>query len=291
MGVSSGSLPVPEVFLDVASKALRGMQLQASLCIVGVHLVKVSFLIFFYRLGSYIRNYLDLWCSATFVTLASLAVCMGLVDYKRLLGHAAVMIFQRAQKDSIDWEWLQIGIYCAIDVFSDLCSTSSTTTPSNTALAPLTGIPVLVLPISILWTVRLNLQKKLLLGFIFSLTLFTVSVTIVRAASRTSTMPCFFPQTLSDTPKQRNTACAPSKATKPQTTAGCGFGRKWSLRPISPSQPTANPNAHSPLIKPNAAYIVACLVSFQCPSSTTSALPSAAVSRPPLRPTHPEAPH
>jgi hypothetical protein len=45
--------------------------------------------------------------------------------------------------------------------------------------------PVLCLPIVILWKVRLNLRKKLILAGIFSLTLFTVAVTIIRGTIHT----------------------------------------------------------------------------------------------------------
>ncbi|KAH6615964.1 hypothetical protein B0J18DRAFT_293457 [Chaetomium sp. MPI-SDFR-AT-0129] len=158
--VSNQIIPMPETFIDDVPKALHGIFIQGILSITGVHLVKLSFLLFFYRLGSAITQYRIFWRCVAFVTLASYAISIALIEYKCMLSDLQVIFFECTANGETARQWTYMVAYCTIDAASDVL--------------------IVCLPIAILWQVRLSMRKKLILTGIFSLTLFTVAVTIIR---------------------------------------------------------------------------------------------------------------
>ncbi|KAH6847735.1 hypothetical protein B0I37DRAFT_150748 [Chaetomium sp. MPI-CAGE-AT-0009] len=158
--VSNGSIPMPSTFLEDVPKALHGIFIQGILSITGVHAVKLSFLLFFHRLGRQIPKYILFWWFVAFVTLASYGISIALIEYKCMLSSLEVIFFECTANGETARQWTYMVAYCTIDAASDLL--------------------ILCLPIVILWKVRLTMRKKLILGAIFSLTLITVAVTIIR---------------------------------------------------------------------------------------------------------------
>ncbi|KAK4247234.1 hypothetical protein C7999DRAFT_14670 [Corynascus novoguineensis] len=158
--VSNRSIPMPPTFLDDVPKALHGIFIQGILSITGVHAVKLSFLLFFRRLGRQMPKYMIFWWFVAFVTLASYAVSIALVEYKCMLSSLDVVFFECTANGETARQWTYMIAYCTIDAASDVL--------------------ILFLPVVILWQVRLTIRKKLVLGAIFSLTLVTVAVTIIR---------------------------------------------------------------------------------------------------------------
>ncbi|KAH6623180.1 hypothetical protein F5144DRAFT_495471 [Chaetomium tenue] len=163
--VSNGAIPIPATFVDDVPKALHGIFIQGILSITGVHAVKLSFLLFFHRLGRQIPKYIMFWWFVAFVTLASYAISIALIEYKCMLSSLDVIFFQCTANGETARQWAYMIAYCTIDAASDLL--------------------ILCLPIVILWKVRLTMRKKLILGAIFSLTLLTVAVTIIRGTIHT----------------------------------------------------------------------------------------------------------
>ncbi|KAK0736792.1 hypothetical protein B0T21DRAFT_289165 [Apiosordaria backusii] len=158
--VGNGLIPMPPTFMEDVPKALLGVFAQGLLGSIGVYAVKLSFLLFFYRLGNQITSYLVFWWCVALVTLASFGVTMGLLEYKCMLSGLEVIFFECTSKTDIAREWRNMIIYCTLDAFSDVL--------------------ILCLPIALLWNIRLTMRKRLLLSAVFSLTLFTVAVTIIR---------------------------------------------------------------------------------------------------------------
>ncbi|KAL2192380.1 hypothetical protein P885DRAFT_47832 [Corynascus similis CBS 632.67] len=160
--VSNRSIPMPPTFLDDVPKALHGIFIQGILSITGVHAVKLSFLLFFRRLGRQMPKYMVFWWFVAFVTLASYAVSIALVEYKCMLSSLDVIFFECTANGETARQWTYMIAYCTIDAASDVL--------------------ILFLPVVILWQVRLTIRKKLVLAAIFSLTLVTVAVTIIRGS-------------------------------------------------------------------------------------------------------------
>lgn len=131
--VANGLIPVPSTFLEDIPLGLHGMFIQGVLSITGIHAVKLSFLIFFYRLGHRITEYLILRCIVAFVALASYGISMGLLEYKCVLSSLDVVFSQCTTKVEIERQWRYMITYCTVDAVSDIFSTKQ---PSNLPLNP-----------------------------------------------------------------------------------------------------------------------------------------------------------
>ncbi|KAL2266741.1 hypothetical protein VTJ83DRAFT_6093 [Remersonia thermophila] len=159
-------VPMPKTFLDRdLYMALHGILVQGILGYTGVHAVKLSFLLFFRRLGGGLLEYTIFWWVVAVVTLASYVVCMATIDYPCMTGSLEVLFLRCTDPERSVVQWHAMIAYCTVDVVSDIL--------------------ILGLPIVVLWRVRVTLRKKLLLGAIFSLTLLTVAVTIIRGTIHT----------------------------------------------------------------------------------------------------------
>ncbi len=184
--VSNGVIPVPPTFMENMRMGLYGMYIQGVLSITGIHAVKLSFLIFFLRLGRHVTEHFVLWCIAAFVSLASFAISIGLLESKCTLSSLEIVITQCTTKAAVDRQRTYMVAYCTIDAVSDILSMShSFHSDTRSITSQDANKPVLCVPIAILWRVRLSLRKKLVLTAIFSLTLFTVAVTIIRGTIQT----------------------------------------------------------------------------------------------------------
>ena len=122
--VSNGVIPVPSTFMDNMRMGLHGMYIQGVLSITGIHAVKLSFLIFFFRLGRHVTEHLVLWCIASFVSLASFAISLGLLESKCTLSSLEVVILECTTKAAVDRQRSYTIAYCTIDAVSDILSMS-----------------------------------------------------------------------------------------------------------------------------------------------------------------------
>ena len=120
--VSNGLALPPPTFLDDVTTALHGMFIQGVLTITGIHAVKLSFLIFFYRLGGQITEYLVLWGVAAFVSFASYAISMGLLESRCTLSPLDVVFSECTTQAAVDRQWRYMIAYCTIDAVSDFLS-------------------------------------------------------------------------------------------------------------------------------------------------------------------------
>lgn len=120
--VSNAVIPIPPTFIDDVPKALHGIFIQGILSITGVHAVKLSFLLFFHRLGRQIPKYIMFWWFVAFVTLASYAISIALIEYKCMLSSLDVIFFQCTANGETTRQWAYMIAYCTIDAASDLLS-------------------------------------------------------------------------------------------------------------------------------------------------------------------------
>ena len=120
--VSNGRIAIPPTFLDDMPKALHSMVIHGVLSITGVHAVKLSFLLFFYRLGRKIPNYIIFWWFVTFVVVASYAISIALIEYRCMLSPLRILLTECVIPGEVSRQWTRLTVYCTIDAASDVLS-------------------------------------------------------------------------------------------------------------------------------------------------------------------------
>ncbi|KAI5861436.1 hypothetical protein GGS23DRAFT_576801 [Durotheca rogersii] len=126
-------------------------------------LIKFAFLFFFWRLGSDINYFRHVWWPVAFLSLASYLGSVGDVNYKCLLGPEETIMGQCTTLEEIDWTDMTLKVNCALDVLTDFL--------------------IMLLPAILLWNVRIRWTKKLAILCLFSLSIVTITIAIVRVAS------------------------------------------------------------------------------------------------------------
>ncbi|KAI1484555.1 hypothetical protein F5X96DRAFT_683510 [Biscogniauxia mediterranea] len=161
MDVINGDTPGPN-FLDESKKGLLGFAVQSVFCYCGLWLIKFSFLLFFYRLGHRVTKYLIFWWIVLVVIVGCFATEIGIMQFNCLFGPIDEIMTTCNLSSSMESTNRLFIVSCIIDVISDIL--------------------IICFPVVILWRVRINLRRKLILSGIFSLVAFTVAVTIVRGS-------------------------------------------------------------------------------------------------------------
>ncbi|KAK3988843.1 hypothetical protein QBC44DRAFT_397407 [Cladorrhinum sp. PSN332] len=131
--------------------------------IFGIYLVKANFLMFFYRLGDKIRRYRVMWWIVAAFTVATGIVWVGTVPYRCVFASREYMATGKCTlRDGVQMRRAPILVASVLDASSDTA--------------------IMVLPIVIVWNVRLSRRQRLALTALFAMSLFTVAVIIVRAS-------------------------------------------------------------------------------------------------------------
>ncbi|KAF2806679.1 uncharacterized protein BDZ99DRAFT_448126 [Mytilinidion resinicola] len=158
--VSAGLQQPSANFQHNAHRFLVGSNVALVMFYVGLWTIKLSFLVFFYRLGNQIRRYQIMWWIVTAFTIASGLACVGSIQY-HCLSDPFEKVYMNCSKDSaIRFQEVTLKVNCALDVFTDVL--------------------IMSLPISLLWSVRVSFGRKVVLAGLFSLVLITMVIAIVR---------------------------------------------------------------------------------------------------------------
>ncbi|CAF9936601.1 MAG: hypothetical protein HETSPECPRED_010382 [Heterodermia speciosa] len=167
VAVASGKLLMPPPdFLDQLETFLHGLFVAYYMFYTLLWSIKMSFLLFFWKLGHNVRRQRPLWWSVFAFTVASYAVCLGLVDYSCLLGSKMHLATGCSSPHTIHYQYFSIRFATALDILTDVC--------------------IILVSTNILWNLQISMQKKLALAGIFSLTLFIICVSIARVVIATS---------------------------------------------------------------------------------------------------------
>ncbi|KAI1419548.1 hypothetical protein F5Y12DRAFT_793531 [Xylaria sp. FL1777] len=160
--VGAGQLtPGPDYLYEI-QKNLQALGIFFVICYIGIWLIKLGFLVFFYRLGSKITKFLVLWWMFLFLTIASLAVILGTGRFSCFFGSIEYITTVCASTGGArDKAIFKLSV--TLDVISDAL--------------------ILAFPLSILWGTKISLRKKYILSAVFSLVLLTIAVTIVRISA------------------------------------------------------------------------------------------------------------
>lgn len=167
------------------SDALHGLKAFGTMCllsITGIWLIKLNFLLFFYRLGHQIRVYRILWWAVLIFTVGCGAGCYGLVQYPCMFGDVETVFVKCGSAPYNRQSYIHVIMTAVLDIVSDFTSKSKIDGISEADANPKFFWLVLCFPIFILWNVKISLHKKLVLTAVFGLVGLTIAVTIVRAS-------------------------------------------------------------------------------------------------------------
>ncbi|KAH6658460.1 hypothetical protein BKA67DRAFT_656651 [Truncatella angustata] len=150
---------------DFPSRMSAGLRADGAVLIldtVGIWLIKLNFLVFFYRLGHQIQSYLIFWWIAFTLVIGCLAVLLGVIPYSCSFGSLEHIVVQCASESSLNYIYTAYKVSISIDVLSDVI--------------------IICFPVVIVWQTKINLRQKLVLTSIFLLVAFNIAVTIVRGS-------------------------------------------------------------------------------------------------------------
>ncbi|KAH8769108.1 hypothetical protein F5883DRAFT_352254, partial [Diaporthe sp. PMI_573] len=125
--------------------------------------VKLSFLIFFRRLGDRVPKFNWFWWPVVLFVLAIWFTSIGNTQYQCELGSIEVLNGYCTTEPANNFTAITLKVNCALDVLSDFL--------------------IMMIPVVLLWNVKMRLGRKLAFIGLFSLSLVTVAVAIARAAT------------------------------------------------------------------------------------------------------------
>ncbi|KAL8885051.1 MAG: hypothetical protein Q9205_006905, partial [Flavoplaca limonia] len=160
--VTSGQKPLTPDFITKNADLLRSITPFSLLFYSCLWTIKLSFLLFFRRLGFNVRGQKIWWWCVLIITILSWMVTVADHDYKCSL-RPLIWIWRNCQSPSaIRFTNNTYYANCAVDVVTDCL--------------------IISIPVRMLWNVRLPIRQKLLLMTIFSLTVIVMIVSIIRVA-------------------------------------------------------------------------------------------------------------
>ncbi|KUI69817.1 Lipase [Cytospora mali] len=149
-------------FYEDSKKGLRAFGISCLVSYAGIWVIKINFLVFFYRLGHQFKAYFIGWWIVLILVVGCGAAEIGTLQYHCLFGSTNTIFGTCSETTVLKEVYIRMIMSCVLDVLSDAA--------------------ILCFPISILWRVKISLRKKLILGGIFGLVGFTIAVTIVRGS-------------------------------------------------------------------------------------------------------------
>ncbi|KAJ0104203.1 hypothetical protein J7T55_001690 [Diaporthe amygdali] len=154
--------PIGPNFFTSGLHALKAFGVLSVLSVIGIWLIKLNFLLFFYRLGNQIAVYRVVWWIVFIFSIGCGAGCLGLFQYPCMFGSLETVFVQCSTFSVIRETYVRVVMTAVLDIVSD--------------------VTILAFPIYILWKVKITLRKKLLLSAVFGMVGFTIAVTIVRGS-------------------------------------------------------------------------------------------------------------
>lgn len=139
--------------------------------------IKISFLLFFRRLGKNVLNEKLIWWPVFCITVATYFVCLGTIPYSCLVRSLDYLITYCTSPKAEIFQQLVLKLTCTWDVLTDFLS-RFIGLYENTINVSI----VMSIPITMLWGVQMPWRRKAALAVIFSLVIITMIIAIVRAA-------------------------------------------------------------------------------------------------------------
>lgn len=116
--------PVGSSFFTDALHGLRAFGTMCLLSITGIWLIKLNFLLFFYRLGHQIRLYRILWWAVLIFTVGCGAACYGLVQFACMFGDVETVFVKCGSAPYNRESYIHVIMTAVLDIVSDVTSKS-----------------------------------------------------------------------------------------------------------------------------------------------------------------------
>lgn len=179
--VASGHLyPPPATYTADSERYLRMSVPIIAFFYTGLWSVKLSFLLFFRRLGNKVRGQKLHWWIVTAFTLATWCTCIATIHYNCLVSPFMKIRVSCSGFGAINFQRITLKFNCAMDVLTDALGEM---TICWWPLRIADTVLVMSIPIAMLSKVKINIRQKLALAAIFSLVVVTMTFAIVRVAT------------------------------------------------------------------------------------------------------------
>ncbi|KAH9905727.1 hypothetical protein F4778DRAFT_802192 [Xylariomycetidae sp. FL2044] len=152
--------PAPQTFIQDTEHFYIGQLVVLIFFYTSLYSVKLSFLLFFKRLGQGVHAQKYIWWPILALTLATYFVCIGDIQYKCIVRPFAEIATSCSSDANVDFTLVTLKVNCAMDVLTDFL--------------------IMLIPFTMLWRVRIPWEKKLALAGLFSLVIITMVFSIVR---------------------------------------------------------------------------------------------------------------
>lgn len=110
---------------DFPDRMLAGLRASGAVLIlntVGIWLIKLNFLVFFYRLGHQVRSYLIFWWVAVVIVVGCGAVLLGVIPYSCSFGNFSHLTYQCSTVPSVNHIYTMYKVSISLDALSDAIS-------------------------------------------------------------------------------------------------------------------------------------------------------------------------
>lgn len=180
--LADGSFVPGPHFKEHTVMALRGFTGTAVLTNLGIFIIKLNFLLFFYRFGHQLPKFRALWWLVFVIVLASGAVQIGIIQFDCMLSDINTILITCSSSSHLRRNRQLFIVSVTLDIFTNFLSGFDLLHPFQIAVMLIgTHLDVVIcFPVSIFWSSRLSLRQKLVLSAIFSLAGFTIVVTVFR---------------------------------------------------------------------------------------------------------------
>ncbi|ERF71135.1 hypothetical protein EPUS_08930 [Endocarpon pusillum Z07020] len=159
ISVGAISPPPADLWEKIDKQVHQGIAVTI-LTLVSLWCVKFALLALFKKMGRKVRRQRVLWWIVFLFTVATLAVSIGVQAYGCVFGDIRVIAVKCAQPETGEYIRAILRVQAAVDVASDALIT--------------------IIPITLLWTVRISLRTKLEIAAVFCLTLFTMICAVIK---------------------------------------------------------------------------------------------------------------
>ncbi|KAI4224913.1 MAG: hypothetical protein L6R36_004313 [Xanthoria steineri] len=162
MRVSAGLEMPGKDFARVSGRYFKATLAVIILFYTALWSIKISFLLFFRRLGNNVRGQRRIWWPVLGVTLATYFACIGSIQYRCLISSFEYLAANCGTPAATSFQQITLKLNCAWDVITDCL--------------------IMLIPFSMLKGVQMKWHRKAALGGIFSLVVITMVVAIVRTS-------------------------------------------------------------------------------------------------------------
>lgn len=183
--MADGSFIQRPNFLNETRTGIRLLGVTNALSYIGIWLVKFSFISFFYRLAGRIKEYLIFWWIVVIITLACGAGAFGVGGWSCEFSSLDYIISECVTPSKSAQIYTMFKVSVALDVFPDALSQfpGSFLWWVQIFLTFFTNLVLVIcFPVIVLWRVRVEKKKKVILMGLFLLVVFTIAVTIIRGS-------------------------------------------------------------------------------------------------------------